>query len=53
MPGAEITKNRRKALDINVKGTENVKLAADKVGAKVMHNATDYVYEGVEGEDEE
>lgn len=50
VPGAEITKNRRKALDINVKGTENVKLAADKVGAKVIYISTDYVYEGVEGD---
>tara|TARA_R110000822_G_scaffold272720_1_gene395219 strand:- start:206 stop:934 length:729 start_codon:yes stop_codon:yes gene_type:complete len=49
VPGAELTKNRRKALDINVTGSENIKAAADKIGAKVIYISTDYVYEGVGG----
>lgn len=42
-------KNRRQAFDVNVRGTENVASAVEKIGAKFVYISTDYVFDGEKG----
>ncbi|MGY2894076.1 SDR family oxidoreductase [Deinococcus sp. UYEF24] len=45
--GAE--KDRAKCWTVNVEGTRNMALAANEVGAKLLHISTDYVFDGEQG----
>ena len=40
---------KERALNVNVKGTQNVAEACDEVGAKLVHISTDYVFDGEKG----
>jgi dTDP-4-dehydrorhamnose reductase len=42
-------KNRNRAFDVNVKGTENVANAVEKIDAKLVYISTDYVFDGEKG----
>lgn len=43
---AEEESNRNIVLDINVRGTENVAKASERVGSKLLYVSTDYVFNG-------
>ena len=42
-------KSRKKAFDVNVKGTENVANAIEKIDARLVYISTDYVFDGDSG----
>lgn len=50
VPKSELPRYRRKAVETNIYGSDNVKYAADSVGAKVVYISTDYVYSGRDGD---
>ena len=40
---------KEKAYDINAKGTKNVAMASNEIGAKMIYISTDYVFDGTKG----
>lgn len=42
-------KNRKQAFDVNVKGTENVADAVEKIGVTLIYVSTDYIFDGEKG----
>jgi dTDP-4-dehydrorhamnose reductase len=42
-------REKEKAWDVNVEGTRNVALACKKLGIKMIHLSTDYVFDGMSG----
>ena len=42
-------RNRDRAYDINVMGTKNIAIAANKLSAKLVYISTDYVFDGKKG----
>ena len=42
-------KNKAKASKVNVEGTKNVAIAAEKIGSKLVYVSTDYVFDGKKG----
>ncbi|MGZ7136547.1 MAG: dTDP-4-dehydrorhamnose reductase, partial [Methanobacterium sp.] len=45
--------HRREAFEINVKGTQNIVKACEKVGSKLIYVSTDFVFDGEKGMYEE
>ena len=43
---AEDEDKKQKVYDINAKGSENIALACNKIGAKMIYISTDYVFDG-------
>ncbi|MGZ7068356.1 MAG: sugar nucleotide-binding protein, partial [Methanobacterium sp.] len=41
--------HRREAFEINVKGTQNIVKACEKVGSKLIYVSTDFVFDGEKG----
>jgi len=40
---------KEKAYDVNAKGTKNVAMASNEIGAKMIYISTDYVFDGTKG----
>ena len=42
-------RDRKKAWDVNVRGVENIASLCSKLGCKVIHISTDYIFNGIRG----